>query len=55
MFDEYLAPEYEAVHVLFNHVHAGQAMHMADKPVHTGRGHQGHEASRARARPATPW
>ncbi|TFF17677.1 TRAP transporter substrate-binding protein [Jiella endophytica] len=35
MFDEYLAPEYEAVHVLFNHVHAGQAIHMAKDPVHT--------------------
>ncbi|MEX6505229.1 TRAP transporter substrate-binding protein [Jiella sp. M17.18] len=35
MFDEYLAPEYAAVHVLFNHVHAGQAIHMARKPVHT--------------------
>lgn len=35
MFDEYLAPEYEAVHVLFNHVHAGQAIHMASEPVHT--------------------
>jgi TRAP-type C4-dicarboxylate transport system substrate-binding protein len=35
MFDEYLAPEYDAVHVLFNHVHAGQAIHMAKDPVHT--------------------
>ncbi len=35
MFDEYLAPEYEAVHVLFNHVHAGQALQMAKDPVHT--------------------
>ena len=35
MFDEYLAPEYEPVHVLFNHVHAGQAIQMATKPVHT--------------------
>ena len=35
MFDEYLAPEYKAVHVLFNHVHAGQAFHMAEVPVHT--------------------
>ena len=35
IFDEYLAPEYEAVHVLFNHVHAGQAIHMAKDPVHT--------------------
>jgi TRAP-type C4-dicarboxylate transport system substrate-binding protein len=35
MFDEYLAPEYEAMHVLFNHVHAGQAIHMATEPVRT--------------------
>jgi TRAP-type C4-dicarboxylate transport system substrate-binding protein len=35
MFDKYLAPEYEAVHVCFNHVHAGQALHMASEPVHT--------------------
>lgn len=35
MFDEYLAPEYDAVHVCFNHVHAGQAIHMASEPVHT--------------------
>lgn len=35
MFDEYLAPEYQDVHVLFNHVHAGQAIHMASEPVHT--------------------
>ena len=35
MFDEYLAPEYEPVHVLFNHVHAGQAIQMAKDPVHT--------------------
>ena len=35
MFDEYLAPEYAAVHVLFNHVHAGQAIQMAKDPVHT--------------------
>lgn len=35
MFDEYLAPEYAPVHVLFNHVHAGQALHMASEPVHT--------------------
>ena len=33
MFDEYLAEEYRDVHVLFNHVHAGQALHMADTPV----------------------
>ncbi len=35
IFDEWLAPEYKAVHVLFNHVHAGQAIHMANTPVHT--------------------
>jgi TRAP-type C4-dicarboxylate transport system substrate-binding protein len=33
MFDEYLAPEYEAVHVLYFHVHAGQAMQMANSVV----------------------
>lgn len=35
MFDEFLAPEYEAVHPLFLHVHAGQAIHMASEPVRT--------------------
>jgi TRAP-type C4-dicarboxylate transport system substrate-binding protein len=35
MFNDYLVPEYEAVHVLFNHVHAGQAIHMATQPVRT--------------------
>jgi TRAP-type C4-dicarboxylate transport system substrate-binding protein len=35
MFDEFLAPEYEPVHVLFNHVHAGQAIQMAKDPVRT--------------------
>ncbi|MCT7377809.1 TRAP transporter substrate-binding protein [Chelativorans salis] len=35
LFDEFLAPEYEAMHVLFNHVHAGQALHMAREPVRT--------------------
>ena len=33
MFDQYLAEEYKSVHVLFNHVHAGQAIHMVDKEV----------------------
>lgn len=33
MFDSHLAPEYDGVHVLFMHVHAGQALHMADKLV----------------------
>jgi TRAP-type C4-dicarboxylate transport system substrate-binding protein len=31
MFDEWLAPEYQGVHVLFNHVHAGNALHTASK------------------------
>jgi len=35
MYDEYLADEYEGVHLLFNHVHAGQAIHTAKKPVHS--------------------
>lgn len=35
LFDEFLAPEYEAMHVLFNHVHAGQAIHMAKDEVRT--------------------
>jgi TRAP-type C4-dicarboxylate transport system substrate-binding protein len=35
MFDEYLAEEYQGVEVMFLHVHAGQAIHMVDKPVHT--------------------
>ena len=33
MFDKYLAPEYRSVHVLFNHVHAGQGIHMVDQVV----------------------
>jgi TRAP-type C4-dicarboxylate transport system substrate-binding protein len=33
MFDQYLAEEYRDVHVLYNHVHAGQAIHMADALV----------------------
>lgn len=33
MFDAHLAPEFEAVKVLFMHVHAGQAFHMANKLV----------------------
>ncbi|MCB9993594.1 MAG: TRAP transporter substrate-binding protein [Hyphomicrobiaceae bacterium] len=35
MFADYLAPEYEAVHLLYNHVHAGQALSMAKDPVHS--------------------
>jgi len=35
MFDQYLAPEYEGLKVLALHVHAGQAIHMVDSPVHT--------------------
>src|SRR5215475_9643999 len=34
MFDAYLAKEYDSVHVLYLHVHAGQAIHMASQPVH---------------------
>jgi len=33
MFDQHLAEEYKDVHVLWLHVHAGQAIHMADKLV----------------------
>ncbi len=33
MFDEYLAPEYKGVKVMFLHVHAGQAIHMAKDEV----------------------
>ena len=33
MFDQYLAEEYKNVHVLWLHVHAGQAIQMADKLV----------------------
>ncbi len=33
MFDQYLAEEYKDVHVLWLHVHAGQAIQMADKLV----------------------
>jgi len=33
LFDQHLAPEYADVHVLFLHVHAGQAIHMASVPV----------------------
>lgn len=35
MFDQHLAPEYKDVHVLFLHVHAGQAIHMATELVRT--------------------
>ncbi len=33
LFESDLKPEYGGVHVLFLHVHAGQAIHMVDKPV----------------------
>lgn len=33
LFDEYLAEEHVGVKVLFQHVHAGQAIHMASKEV----------------------
>jgi TRAP-type C4-dicarboxylate transport system substrate-binding protein len=35
MFNKYLAEEYKGVHVLFLHVHQGQAIQMVDKAVHT--------------------
>jgi TRAP-type C4-dicarboxylate transport system substrate-binding protein len=34
MFDDYLAEEYDGVHVIVLHVHAGQGIHMRDTPVH---------------------
>jgi TRAP-type C4-dicarboxylate transport system substrate-binding protein len=33
LFDEHLAPDFQDVQVLFLHVHAGQAIHMADQAV----------------------
>ena len=41
MFDDYLAPEFADVHVLFLHVHAGQAIQMATKLVRTPEDTQG--------------
>lgn len=35
LFESHLAEEYKDVHVLFMHVHAGQAIHMAEVPVRT--------------------
>ncbi|WP_108659849.1 TRAP transporter substrate-binding protein [Acuticoccus kandeliae] len=35
MFDEYLAADYKGLHVLWNHVHSGNALHTADKKVHS--------------------
>jgi TRAP-type C4-dicarboxylate transport system substrate-binding protein len=35
LFDEYLAEEYRDVHVLFNHVHAGQGLQTADALIRT--------------------
>lgn len=35
LFDEYLAQEHVGVKVLFSHVHAGQALHMVSKEVHS--------------------
>ncbi|WP_102227045.1 TRAP transporter substrate-binding protein [Acidimangrovimonas sediminis] len=34
MYKDHIEKDYGAVHLLFNHVHAGQAIHMAKKPVH---------------------
>lgn len=41
MFDEHLADEFSDVHVLFMHVHAGQALHMASKLVRSPADTQG--------------
>ena len=54
LFDEYLAPEYEAVHLLYNHVHAGQAIHIdgvrsAPSPTPRAR------SCACPGRPAAPW
>lgn len=35
LFDQYLAEEFKDVKVIVLHVHAGQAIHMVDTPVHT--------------------
>ncbi|WP_193367625.1 TRAP transporter substrate-binding protein [Pelagibius marinus] len=35
MFESDLKQEYKGLEVMFLHVHAGQAFHMRDKPVHT--------------------
>ncbi len=35
MYKDYISKDYGAVHLLFNHVHAGQAIQMARKPVHS--------------------
>jgi TRAP-type C4-dicarboxylate transport system substrate-binding protein len=35
MFNKYLKQEYKGVHVLFLHVHQGQAIQMVDKAVHS--------------------
>lgn len=35
MFPKYLKPEFEDVHVILLHVHAGQSIYMVDSPVHT--------------------
>jgi TRAP-type C4-dicarboxylate transport system substrate-binding protein len=33
LFDQYLAPEHEGVHIIVLHVHAGQGIQMRDTPV----------------------
>lgn len=35
LFDDHLAPDFQDVHVLFMHVHAGQGLHMAKNLVRT--------------------
>ena len=41
MYKDYISKDYGAVHLLFNHVHAGQALQMASKPVHSIKDTQG--------------
>jgi len=41
MFDKYLKPEWEDVHVIVLHVHAGQGIQMVDSPVRTANDLQG--------------
>ncbi len=35
LYDEHLAPDFEDVHPILVHVHAGQAFHTVDKPIRT--------------------
>ena len=53
MFAQHLAEEYRDVHVCFLHVHAGQAIHMADTPVHHPADLKGRSCA-CPGRPASP-